>query len=248
MAKVFFVMSHSYGEESIIDFFKTEKEALKQGKSEYAEFEMDGQASAEDEDGYTYLGDALTFKKGILFTLEKKGPKVQAMEAEEAEEYALNLGGEDGSAVFFKGFTKGMYGSLGGTPNGDGHTWTYAGDGIELNESNTSSQHVPTFESFSSDFLQMQAEKSGMTREEWISHYGSSTAGVSEANADGTISDDEDDDLGNFLASVEFSTKELIDYIEKESQEIGGQFRAPGYKSQAIKLVKEIFRRKKMKI
>jgi hypothetical protein len=48
--------------------------------------------------------------------------------------------------------------------------------------------------------------------------------------------------------SVEFSTNELIDYIESESQEVGGQFRAPGYKAQAIKLMKETFKRRKFKI
>ena len=39
-----------------------------------------------------------------------------------------------------------------------------------------------------------------------------------------------------------------VDYIESESQEVGGQFRAPGYKAQAIKLMKETFKRRKFKI
>ena len=103
------------------------------------------------------------------------------------------------------------------------------------------------------DHLQMQADKANMTKEEWIAIYGDqspgeSSSGVGEANTDGTISDDEDDDLENLLMSVEFSTNELIDYIESESQEVGGQFRAPGYKAQAIKLMKETFKRRKFKI
>ena len=71
---------------------------------------------------------------------------------------------------------------------------------------------------------------------------------VSEANADGTISDNEDDDMDNLKSDVEFMTKELIDHIKKETERIGGQFRAPGYEAEAKKIVKSIMQKKKFKL
>jgi len=71
---------------------------------------------------------------------------------------------------------------------------------------------------------------------------------VAEANADGTISDDEDDDMDNLKSDVEFMTKELIDHIKKETERIGGQFRAPGYEAEAKKIVKSIMQKKKFKL
>lgn len=71
---------------------------------------------------------------------------------------------------------------------------------------------------------------------------------VTEANADGTISDDEDDDMDNLRSDVEFMTKELIDHIKKETERIGGQFRAPGYEAEAKKIVKSTMQKKKFKL
>ena len=71
---------------------------------------------------------------------------------------------------------------------------------------------------------------------------------VAEANADGTISDDEDDDMDNLRADVEFMTKELIDHITKETERIGGPFRAPGYEYEAKKIIKSTMQKKKFKL
>ena len=71
---------------------------------------------------------------------------------------------------------------------------------------------------------------------------------ITEANADGTISDDEDDDMSNLLSDVEFSTNELIDLIDKETERIGGYFRAPGYAAQCKKAVKQIMSKRKFKL
>ena len=244
MAKVFYVIS--YADEAQIDFFKTEKEAIKYGKSEFEEFEFNNN-TMEDEDGYKYIGGQLTFKKGILFSFEGEEVKVQAMEDAAARKYALNLGDEGGSAIFFNGFSKGMYGTLGSMPSGD-FAWEFTGDDIYTNESKSSLKHIPTFEQFNSlDFLEMQASSQGMTREEWIAHYGTSTAGVDEKNEDGTISPDEDERREGLLADVRFMTNELIDHIAKEAEEIGGYFRAPGIEADCKKLIKEIMKKRKFK-
>ena len=71
---------------------------------------------------------------------------------------------------------------------------------------------------------------------------------VAEANADGTISDDEDEEMESVLADVRFMTTELIDYITKETEKIGGPFRAPGYEYDAKKLMKSIMKQKKFKL
>ena len=71
---------------------------------------------------------------------------------------------------------------------------------------------------------------------------------IAEQNEDGTISDDEDDDMANLFADVEFSTNELINLIDKETEKIGGYFRAPGYAAQCKKVVKQIMKDKKFKL
>lgn len=144
MAKVFYVINHNEGEGGV-DFFKTEKEALAYGKEQFEQFEMGKEV--EDEDGWVYTGDALTFKKGILFSYEENGTKLQAIEDADARQYAEDL--EDmGSAVFFEGFVKGMYCFLGRDVQAKGMKWNYTGDGIDESKSNSSLKFVKTFESF----------------------------------------------------------------------------------------------------
>ena len=144
MAKVFYVINHNEGEGGV-DFFKTEKEALAHGKEQFEQFEIGKEV--EDEDGNTYIGDSLTFKKGILFSIEEEGVKIQAMEDADARKYSLDL--EDmGSTVFFEGFVKGMYCIIGRNNTGKGIKWDYAGDDINESKSNSSLKFVKTFESF----------------------------------------------------------------------------------------------------
>lgn len=97
------------------------------------------------------------------------------------------------------------------------------------------------------DHLQMQADQAGMTKEEWIAAYGSSIQGVDEQRDGGLISDDEDEEMEGLLADVRFMTVELIDHIAKETDRIGGQFRAPGYEATAKKLIKQVMKEKKFK-
>jgi len=107
-------------------------------------------------------------------------------------------------------------------------------------------KHIKDLNEFA-DFLGMQADLVGMTREEWTAVYGTSVAGVDEKNDDGTISDDEDEEAENFMADVRFMTIELIEYIAKEADKIGGSFRAPGYEATAKKLIKQVMKEKKFK-
>lgn len=71
--------------------------------------------------------------------------------------------------------------------------------------------------------------------------------GLVEANADGTISDDEDEEMEGLLADVRFMTIELINHIAKEADRIGGSFRSPGYEDKAKKLIKQVMKEKKFK-
>ena len=60
---------------------------------------------------------------------------------------------------------------------------------------------------------------------------------LNEQNADGTISDDEDDRLDDLLGDVEMQIDELIQHAKTQAYEIGGDFRGPGMTSQLKKLM-----------
>jgi hypothetical protein len=71
---------------------------------------------------------------------------------------------------------------------------------------------------------------------------------VIEKNADGTISDDEDDDMDNLRADVRFMTTELINHIKTETERIGGSFRSPGYEAEAKKIIKDVMQKNKFRL
>ena len=60
---------------------------------------------------------------------------------------------------------------------------------------------------------------------------------VMEANPDGTISDDEDEMLYDFMAEVEMQIDELVEFVHASARRIGGDFRAPGIRAEAKKLM-----------
>lgn len=62
---------------------------------------------------------------------------------------------------------------------------------------------------------------------------------LSEVNPDGTISDDEDEMRHDFLAEVEMQTDELIQFIWASAERIGGGFRSPGIRKEALRLMAE---------
>ena len=61
-----------------------------------------------------------------------------------------------------------------------------------------------------------------------------------EANSDGTISDEEDDEQLMLLATVEERTNELIQHVVDEAERIGGGFRSPGIRRQAFRLMADM--------
>ena len=63
---------------------------------------------------------------------------------------------------------------------------------------------------------------------------------VREARADGTISGNEEAERRVFLADVEERMDDIIRFVRMESERIGGGFRGPGIKRQALKLLAEI--------
>ena len=57
-------------------------------------------------------------------------------------------------------------------------------------------------------------------------------AGMREANPDGSISTDEDEDRDHLLAMFEMELDELVSNAIQDAEEIGGQFRSPGIMAQ----------------
>ena len=60
---------------------------------------------------------------------------------------------------------------------------------------------------------------------------------VREMNPDGSISDGEDEERYDLLASVEVQIDELIQHVRDEAERIGGGFRSPGIRAEAFKLL-----------
>ena len=137
MAKIFYVRERS-GDYTQVNFFKTEKEALEYGISEWPNFDMFGDQDSE-EDSYDveedawWVGDSIDIKKGVLFYFEEGMVYVEEMDDDSAREYVKEDLGSDGAALFFESFKKGMYGYLGNGADGRGYKWEWTGS--ELDES-----------------------------------------------------------------------------------------------------------------
>ena len=157
MAKIFYVRERS-GDYTQVNFFKTEKEALSYGISQWPDFDMFGDAEDEDDsydgdDDAWWVGDSIDFKNGVLFSFEEGMVYVKEMNEDTARQYVKEEVGEDGAAMFFDKFRKGMYGYLGNGADGKGFKWEWDGD--EINESNNESnkktykmKNIKTFEAF----------------------------------------------------------------------------------------------------
>lgn len=200
MAKIFYVVENA-PDYSQVNFFKTEKEALEYGISQLPQFDMyDDPMNDEEADGEEfYHGDSLTFKKGILYTVEDGEVEIEAIDEDAAREKAEGLD-EYAVAIFFDGFKKGMYGYQGRAADGKGYKWDW--DGYSINESFKS--NVPTFNQFIKESV------------------------LNEKKADGTISDDEDERRAELLKRVKEQMEELLASAEFDANDIGGSFRAPG--------------------
>ena len=137
MAKIFYVTEKT-DDYTQAHFFKTEKEALAYGISEWADFDMFGDPDSEDdsydEDNDTWFeGDFINTPSGILFSFEEGRAYLQSSDDDEARKYVKKEVGSDGAAIFFDKFKKGMYGYLGNGADGKGFKWEWDGD--EINES-----------------------------------------------------------------------------------------------------------------
>ena len=71
---------------------------------------------------------------------------------------------------------------------------------------------------------------------------------VYEANADGTISDDEDERRAILEEEVMQRLEDLIDYMKEEADAIGGKFRAPGIEADCVRAMKSVFKSKKVRL
>lgn len=152
MAKVYYVAENA-PDYSRVNFYKTEKEALKFGLSQIPNFEMGEEPMNDEEnDGEEWFhGAELTFDKGILYIVDNGDVTVEAIDEDAAREKAQELE-DNGVAIFFDGFTNGMYGYQGTAADGKGYKWDW--DGYDINESSTSStkhemKHIKLFEQFS---------------------------------------------------------------------------------------------------
>ena len=210
MAKIFYVVENA-PDYSQVNFFKTEKEALAYGISQLPQFDMfDDPMNDEEADGEEfYHGDSLTFKKGILYIVQDGEVEIEAIDEDAAREKAQGLD-EYAVAMFFDGFTRGMYGYQGRAADGKGYKWDW--DGYNINESFKS--NVPTFNQFIKEST------------------------LNEKKADGTISDDEEEREEDLMANVEVAIDDLIAMIKKEANDIGGSFRSPGIEHRVSKLIK----------
>jgi len=137
MAKIFYVTEKT-DDYTQAHFFKTEKEALAYGISEWSDFDMFGDPDSEedsyDEDNDTWFeGDFINTPSGILFSFEEGRAYLQSSDDDEARKYVKKEVGSDGAAMFFEKFRKGMYGYLGNGADGKGFKWEWDGD--EINES-----------------------------------------------------------------------------------------------------------------
>jgi hypothetical protein len=200
MAKIFYVTERT-PDYARVNFFKTEKEALDYGISELPQFDMfDEPTNDEEADGEEwYQGDSLTFKKGILFSFEGGEVYVQAMEEDAAREYVEELG-EEGGAIFFDGFSRGMYGYLGTAADGKGFKWDW--DGYDLNESkNTKMKHVKLFEQFVNEKKYSSSDVKKLKE-------------FAEEVADEISWDYEDEFQRGDLDEEEYSAEGMFDYIE----------------------------------
>ena len=60
-----------------------------------------------------------------------------------------------------------------------------------------------------------------------------------EANPDGTVSDNEDEDRRIFFRDVEERIEDLTRFVLRESHRIGGRFRGPGIRKRAFQRIQE---------
>tara|TARA_A200000159_G_C7323009_1_gene339667 strand:- start:1550 stop:2131 length:582 start_codon:yes stop_codon:yes gene_type:complete len=71
---------------------------------------------------------------------------------------------------------------------------------------------------------------------------------IEEANADGTISDDEDERMDIAEQEIYDRAFALAQELKEEAYEIGGDFRGPAYEHKLMLQVKDAFKKSKLKL
>ena len=152
MAKVFYV-TETANDYSTAHFFKTEKEALKYGKSKVKDFNMKqdmwGDGFHDEENDTWFGGEWINTQYGILMSWEEDRVYIQSADDEEARKFIRSSRHDkQGSAIFFDSFKKGMHGSLGNDfAEGEGYTWKHHRKEY-IKESKTIMKHIKLFEQF----------------------------------------------------------------------------------------------------
>jgi hypothetical protein len=157
MAKIFYV-SEKTADYNQINFFKTEKEALKYGISQWPDFDMfgdpdDKEDSYEEDNDIWWEGEFVNTQSGILMTWEEDRIYLQSADDEEARKFIRSAKHDkQGSAIFFDSFKKGMNGSLGNDlAEGEGYTWKHHKKEY-IKESITTMRNVKLFEDFVNEY------------------------------------------------------------------------------------------------
>ena len=63
---------------------------------------------------------------------------------------------------------------------------------------------------------------------------------IVEANPDGTVSADEEDEEHALMSHIEGELADLMRMIDEEAERIGGGFRSPGIKARALRLLADV--------
>jgi len=181
MAKIFYVRERS-GDYAQMNFFKTEKEALTYGISQWSGFDMygdpDDEGDSYDEDNDAWFeGDSINTRSGILFFFEESSVYVEEFDEAGAREYVQDELGDNGAAIFFDGFKKGMYGYLGNGADGKHYKWDW--DGMDINES-IQERHITVKRKYTENHPAIKVGKAAKIRNK-----------VLEAIKDGKLTKDE---------------------------------------------------------
>lgn len=163
MAKVFYVVERA-DDYVQANFFKTEKEALAYGISEFPDFDMFDEPMEDEDNGGWYTGDKLEFKEGVLFMFHEADWSIEAIDEAAAREEVGET--ENFGAIYFDGFKKGTYGYLGNGADGKGYKWSADDDGISESEKTKieyKMKNIKTFEAFTDERAATEATTETVT-------------------------------------------------------------------------------------
>ena len=170
MPKIFYV-TETTTEYTAFNFFKTEREALKYGKSQLADFRMKKDTFEDDlydKDNDKRFGGEWIYTPpgGLLISYQEDRAYIQSADDEEARKFIKDEVGSNGIALFFDKFRKGMHCTFNGNSvEGKGFKWEWDGNKINektqiKNKIKSKMKHVKLFEDFTNlNFTKKDAKK-----------------------------------------------------------------------------------------